>query len=368
MGDSGSQVLGFVLAALGARVELDDRRRRRWRRCCCRCSCSRSRSSTRRSSPCARSLERRPVTQGGKDHTSHRLVYYGLSEQQAVGAAGADRGALGATALAYNVLDNARVTAIGVLVSFVVLVQFASFLTDLERADAPRRAGPAAVTAARVRSNPRRLVEVLVDFVLICASFLAAYLLVVDGERHRASSARVFLATLPLLLGVRYVAFVLFGIYRRVWRFATARDLLAIAAASRCLALVALASSARRRRSRLPARVFVVDALLCTALVAASRLALRWRLPRVAPPAGRPRSACSIVGAGRSRTRARARARARRRTARRRASSTTTRASGGGGSSASRCSASWTRPRRCIALARPDEVLVTIPDVAAGRG
>ncbi len=31
-----------------------------------------------------RLAQRRPVTQGGKDHTSHRLVYYGLSESKAV--------------------------------------------------------------------------------------------------------------------------------------------------------------------------------------------------------------------------------------------------------------------------------------------
>ena len=57
---------------------------RRSRRCCCRCSCSPSRSSTRRSSPSCGCVERRPVTQGGRDHTSHRLVYYGLSETRAV--------------------------------------------------------------------------------------------------------------------------------------------------------------------------------------------------------------------------------------------------------------------------------------------
>ncbi|MBA2461568.1 MAG: undecaprenyl/decaprenyl-phosphate alpha-N-acetylglucosaminyl 1-phosphate transferase, partial [Actinobacteria bacterium] len=33
-----------------------------------------------------RALERRPIAQGGKDHSSHRLVYYGLTEQQAVAA------------------------------------------------------------------------------------------------------------------------------------------------------------------------------------------------------------------------------------------------------------------------------------------
>ena len=73
--------------------------------------------------------------------------------------------ALGATALAYNVLDNGRLTAIGVLVTFVLLVQFGGFLGDLEErargADGPatRRSG------TRSSFEPRRLVEVLVDFV-----------------------------------------------------------------------------------------------------------------------------------------------------------------------------------------------------------
>ena len=44
--------------------------------------------------------------------------------------------ALGATGLAYDVLDNGRITPIGVLVSVVLLVQFGNFLTELrERSD-----------------------------------------------------------------------------------------------------------------------------------------------------------------------------------------------------------------------------------------
>ena len=85
-----------------------------------------------------RVLERRPVTQGGKDHTSHRLVYYGLSEREAVGLLAIVAVALGATGLAYNVLDNGRVTAIGVLISVVLLVQFGNFLSELREHSAER--------------------------------------------------------------------------------------------------------------------------------------------------------------------------------------------------------------------------------------
>jgi UDP-GlcNAc:undecaprenyl-phosphate GlcNAc-1-phosphate transferase len=245
-----------------------------------------------------RTVERRPVTQGGTDHSSHRLVYYGLSELQAVAALTLLAALLGATALAYTVLANARVTAIGLLVSFVVLVQFASFLGDLQERSRREEPGPPPALWRAFLSNPRRLVEVLTDFAIVCISFLASYFLFVDGGGTNTQRA-LFLATLPVLLGVRYVLFVLFGIYRRIWRFASARDLLAIAAA---VALSAPITFAIVRATRpfvdFPLEVFVVDALLCAALVSASRLALRL-LPVRGAARGQQRRIL-IVGAGRS--------------------------------------------------------------------
>ena len=107
-----------------------------------------------------RLVERRPVTQGGKDHTSHRLVYYGLSEREAVGLLATVAVALGATGLAYNVLDNARVTSIGVLLSVVLLVQFGNFLTELrehsEEHTARSRRCARSLLAPRRRDRDRR--------------------------------------------------------------------------------------------------------------------------------------------------------------------------------------------------------------------
>jgi UDP-GlcNAc:undecaprenyl-phosphate GlcNAc-1-phosphate transferase len=310
-----------------------------------------------------RLAQRRPVTQGGKDHTSHRLVYYGLSEAKAVLLLAVVATALGATALAYNVLDNARLTAIGVLVTFVLLVQFGSFLSDLEERS---RAGGATEEPSLWRAlvfEPRRLAEVVVDFVLICGSFLASYLLVV-GDRGTEFERSVFLSALPILLATRYSFFVLLGIYRRVWRYATARDVVPIAvgcAASGLAAYVILI--ARRDIGSFPAEVFVVDALLCTALVGASRLALRL-LPELR--ARRHGRRVLVVGAGRA-----GRGLARElhdshearivgflddnpRVRRRRIHGITV-------------IGALDESGRAIAAVRPDEVLVTIPEAAADR-
>ena len=243
-----------------------------------------------------RTLERRPVTQGGTDHSSHRLVYYGLSEGQAVAALTLLAALLGATALAYNVLANARVTVAGLLLSFVVLVQFASFLADLQDRSRRDDPGPPPALWKALVSNPRRLVEVLADFAIVCVSFLAAYLLFVEGGGTNVQRA-IFLSALPVLLAVRYVLFVLFGIYRRVWRFASARDLVAIAAAVALSVPVTVGIvAALRPLDTFPLEAFAVDALLCAVLVAASRLALR----AVPLRRGTAKRRVLVVGAGRS--------------------------------------------------------------------
>jgi len=145
--------------------------------------------------------------------------------------------------------------------------------------------------------EPRRLVEVVADFVVICASFLASYLLVVGGSGTEFERS-VFLSALPILLAARYVFFVALGVYRRVWRFATARDVVPIAVACAASALVAfLVLVALRPIGSFPAvAIFVVDALLATLLVGASRLTLRL-LPEVRGHR-RPRRRVLIAGAG----------------------------------------------------------------------
>ncbi|MCS7007484.1 MAG: hypothetical protein NZL88_08025, partial [Gaiellaceae bacterium] len=311
-----------------------------------------------------RLVERRPIAQGGRDHASHRLVYYGLSEAKAVLLLAIVAAAVGATALAYNILDSSRLTAVGVLVTFVVLVQFASFLSDLEERS---RQGLETTEPSLWRAlvfEPRRLVEVVVDFGALCASFLAAYLLVV-GDLGSEFERSVFLATLPLLLAVQYALFVLAGVYRRVWRFATARDVVPIAAACGLGAILTYALvEALTLVGPFPLlEVLVVEAVLSTLLVGGSRLVLRL-LPEVRDRSGRDR--VLVVGAGSA---GRALVRELRESGtgrvvgflddnpsvrRRRILGVTV--VGG-----------LDEAERAIAATRPDEVLITIPDASVDR-
>ena len=244
-----------------------------------------------------RLLDGRPVYQGGRDHTSHRLVYQGLSEKRAVVLLAVISAALGTTSLFYAVLDNAWVTLIGVLLTFALLVQFASVLSDVERA--PGFTGDRSWLRTFV-ANPRRLVESLVDFALITASFAVAYYLRLQGsgtpyQRH------IFLVSISIVLAVRYLAFIPFGLYRGVWRYAGARDAASIVSAVVVSEVVAyLILDATQAWGPFPRSVFVIDALVCTILIGASRFWERAFVRGVSALTRRgDRHRTLIVGAGR---------------------------------------------------------------------
>ena len=297
MGDSGSQVIGFALAALGLSAS--------WK-------VAGSTVATlllpvlvlavpildTTLVTVARLLEGRPVYQGGRDHSSHRLVRFGLSERNAVLLLALIAAALGATSLAYNVLADQRLALVGVLITFVLLVQFASFLADVEKRVAPEDEAPSLMQTFAV--HWRRLVEVVIDFWLITGAFALAYALKfgwpgTTAERHAA------VVTLPIVIAARYLAFIPFGLYRSIWRYAGSRDLVAIVSAVAVSEVVALAYVTLTQNIEGFSRAFfAVDGLLCVVTIGASRYAERMIVRGVRSYRDRSGRRAVIVGAGRS--------------------------------------------------------------------
>jgi UDP-GlcNAc:undecaprenyl-phosphate/decaprenyl-phosphate GlcNAc-1-phosphate transferase len=300
MGDSGSQVLGFALGSLGLSAS--------WK-------VAGSTVATlilpllilavpildTTLVTVVRLLEGRPIYRGGRDHTSHRLVYRGLSEMRAVVLLSLVSAGLGATSLAYNVLDDTYITLAGVLLTFAFLLQFGSYLGDVSRSTTPDepRTGLSLVRSLVV--HRRRLVEAVVDFALISASFAASYAIRLQGpaspwDRH------FFQVALPALLIARYLAFMLFGLYRGVWRYAGARD-----AASVFLAVLASESAAflflwaTIPWRGFPRGIFFIDLLLCSLLIGVARFWERAVGRGLSSLIGRKdQHRALIVGAGRS--------------------------------------------------------------------
>jgi len=298
LGDSGSQLLGFALASLGLVAS--------W-------NVAGSTVATlllpilvlavpildTALVTVVRLLEGRPVTQGGRDHTSHRLVYQGLTDKRAVVLLGVVSAALGLTSLAYNVLDDTRITLVGVLITFAFLLQFGSYLADVDRAPAAEGGAPSFLRSLLV--HRRRLIEVLIDFALITASFTIAFMIRVEGT-GLISQRHVFHLALPVILVARYISFVLFGLYRGVWRYAGARDALNIVAAVVASEVAAfLFIWATVPWGGFPRGTFLIDAMLCSALIGAARFWERGVARTLSSLVNRStQRRILIVGAGRS--------------------------------------------------------------------
>ncbi len=299
MGDSGSQVLGFTLGALGLATS--------WK-------VAETTIATlvlpllvlavpildTALVATTRMVEGRPIHQGGKDHTSHRLVRGGLSEHRTVVLLAAIAAGLGATSLAYSVLGDYRITLVGVLVTFALLVQFAGFLVDLERGEVGDEVVRGGWMLRTVVLHRRRLLEVLVDFGLITVAFFTAYVLLVKAtgtpyERH------VFVVSLPVILVTRYLAFILLGLYQGIWRFAGSREAASIVlgvAVSEAVSFGIVVATTPL--GSFPAAIFVVDALFCMVLIGASRFGERGLFRARATLRERDGRRTLIVGAGRS--------------------------------------------------------------------
>jgi UDP-GlcNAc:undecaprenyl-phosphate GlcNAc-1-phosphate transferase len=297
MGDSGSQALGFALAAIGLTSS--------WRV-----------AGTTVATlilpvlvlavpildtglvTVARLLDGRPISQGGRDHSSHRLVRFGLSEKHAVALLALIALCIGGSSLAYNVLDNFRYTVIGVVMTAALLIQFASFLADIDRR--PTQAGEPVGLAEVFAVHWRRLVEVIVDFVVIVGAFGAAYV-IVFGWPGTTDQRHIRDLTIPILLATRYLAFIPFGLYRSVWRYAGARDAVKIASAvivSEAVAFGFMDVTQNMRDFHLT--FFIVDALICMVAIGGSRFAERLIVSGSRSMRDRTGRRTLIIGAGKT--------------------------------------------------------------------
>jgi len=178
-----------------------------------------------------RLLRGQAISQGGKDHSSHRLVVLGLTEPKAVLLLYFMAATSGATAL---LIERLSYTLSLALVPLVVLsfVLFTAYLAQLEivsEEKGKKNAFEGRLPALLISfTYKRRLLEVILDFFLISFAYYLAFVLRFDF-RLNAFYMNLYLTSLPLTLIATYSAFFLFGIYRGVWRRTSLEDLVRLA-------------------------------------------------------------------------------------------------------------------------------------------
>ncbi|HXG95301.1 MAG TPA: hypothetical protein VNN73_23400 [Blastocatellia bacterium] len=247
-----------------------------------------------------RKMSGRPVSQGGRDHTSHRLVALGVSERRAVLTFYVFALASGMVGLSLRWLKGPVVAAL--VPGFALVVLAAGFYLGKVRVyrEEEEPKGVPIFNAIFDFTYKRRIFEVLLDVVLIALAYYGAYLLRWDGEMGDEQLG-IFLKTLPVMIIVE-ISFLLFGgVYRGLWRYAGIEDLLRIVRSVFAGATMSIIVVFLMYRFHGPSRVvFLLNLLLLLILISASRLSFRMLKavmlgPAQAHPDARP---VLIYGAG----------------------------------------------------------------------
>jgi len=167
----------------------------------------------------------RPISVGGRDHSSHRLVSLGLTERRAVwllwGLA-----ALGAALGLLTYALPCAILAIAVLVALTVTV-FGIFLGTLPAYPFPESAPVQSTWSRSLTPALRAGVTLLVDTLLAGVALLAAFLVRWENAFLGAPSHQ-FLFSLPIVAGFHALASLGFRTFDSGWRWFGARDLFAL--------------------------------------------------------------------------------------------------------------------------------------------
>jgi UDP-GlcNAc:undecaprenyl-phosphate GlcNAc-1-phosphate transferase len=225
-----------------------------------------------------RLLRGQSISQGGKDHTSHRLVILGLSEPQTVLLLYLMASVAGGTAVLIKSFSYSLSLAILPLV-LIVFTLFTAYLAQVEivsHDQGHEKHGHKRLTVlVSSLTYKRRLLEVGLDLLLISSAYYFAFALRYEF-RLNDDLFGLFLNSLPIVLAATYAAFFTFGAYRGLWRYTGLEDLMRIAQTVVCATLLSIAGLIFVYRfvgySRM---VFIVYGLLLFLGVTGSRLSFR---------------------------------------------------------------------------------------------
>ena len=228
-----------------------------------------------------RKLFSRPISQGGRDHSSHRMVAIGLSEKKAVLVLYAFAAISGLIALAINYLSIGPILVI-IALYLLFVIFFWIYLAKVkvyEEDSIISQNGMGAFTPVLVQfTYRRRLFEVVLDFILISIAYYTAYLLRFEGPVYYliGSNFNLFLRSLPIVVACQIFCFYIMGVYRGIWESTGLSDLIdyikAITIGTVMAMLILLFVYRFHSFSR---AVFILYWILLLMLISLSRLSFR---------------------------------------------------------------------------------------------
>ncbi len=160
----------------------------------------------------------RSLFQGGRDHSSHRMVAIGLSERKAVLVLYAFAAASGLLALFIYPLDMG-IGPVVIALFLIIVLLFWIYLANVdvyEKQPSETEITGWIVPVLMKAGYGRTLFSIFLDLALITVAYYAAYLL--RFEWDLGANFDLFLKSLPILIACQIFTFYVFGVYQRLWR------------------------------------------------------------------------------------------------------------------------------------------------------
>lgn len=239
-----------------------------------------------------------PVSRRGLDHSHHRLLSLGLSDQRAVAMAWGLAALAAAFAVMLTLLPHAY------LLATLPIIVLAFGVVGLFMIDLTFDVNSPGVAYSNLRGPARfiltfgykrRLAEAALDLALIPAAYFGAFLIRLDFKISDPLMAS-FIGSLPWVMAATYAAFLVAGIYRGIWRYASVSDVIRFANGSMLAGIFVMLTSLVTPLE-LSGSIAVLYVILLLNLLVASRMSFR-ALRRGVALFALPDERVLIVGAG----------------------------------------------------------------------
>ncbi|MBC2714662.1 MAG: glycosyl transferase [Desulfobacteraceae bacterium] len=165
-----------------------------------------------------RKLFARSIFQGGRDHSSHRMVAIGFSEKKAVLVLYLFAIISGLLALGIYPLDMG-ISIVIITLYLILVLLFWVYLANVEvysRApDSTEKRNGTLLPVLMEAGYGRTLSSILMDLLLITVAYYASYLLRFGGDI--GPNFDFFLKSLPIMFACQIFCLYSFGVYQRLW-------------------------------------------------------------------------------------------------------------------------------------------------------
>ncbi|OVE81893.1 hypothetical protein BVY03_02450 [bacterium K02(2017)] len=221
-----------------------------------------------------RKFSGRAISQGGKDHSSHRLVGLGFSEKASVNILYGLSIVGGLTAILMALYEDSGIFIFTSYVVFLLVIGiYLGKLKVYSRDEALNRKSGWTPVVRQIMYK-KRILEVMLDVALVTLAYFFAWY-IYRGKPQDLSQS-IFMQTIPAVMIITTIIFRISNIYRGVWSLISIEDLMSFAKAIFISVLATIIINTIILDVSFSSRLYTLYTILLCFVIMGSRISFRF--------------------------------------------------------------------------------------------